>query len=89
MVVNKMVIMCRFYAYLEDKNVLIVSLPEDEEALIPIALSGSALVANIKLLNPGDFLGVSASFVKGNGKFCKIQATRITFMQGPSAGKEA
>lgn len=86
---NKMVIMGRFHSYLEDKNVLIISLPEDDTALIPIALWGKELNENIKLLSYGDLVGVTAYFVKGRGKFCKVQAEKVTFMQGSNAGKEA
>ena len=86
---NKMVIMGRFHSYLEDKNVLIISLPDDNTALIPIVLWGKKLNENIKLLSYGDLLGVTAYFVKGKGKFCKVQAEKVTFMQGSNAGKEA
>lgn len=86
---NKMVIMGRFHSYLEDKNVLIVYLPDDEDALIPITLWGNKLNENIKLLSYGDLVGITASFVKSKGKFCKIQAEKVTFMQGANAGKEA
>ena len=86
---NKMVILGRFHSYLEDKNVLIVSLPDDADALIPIVLFGKKLNENMKLLSYGALVGITAYFVKGKGKFCKIQAEKVTFMQGPDAGKEA
>ena len=89
MTTNKMIIMGRFHSYIEDKNVLIVSLPSDDTALIPIALWGNKLNENIKLLSYGDLVGVTAYFVKSKGKFCKIQAEKVTFMQGANAGKEA
>lgn len=85
---NRMVIMGRFHSYLEDKNVLIISLPEDDTALIPIALWGHKLNENIKLLSYGDLVGVTAHFVKSKGKFCKIQAEKVTFLQGLNAGEE-
>lgn len=84
-----MVLLVRFHSYLEDKNVLIISLPEDEDALVPITLYGNKLNENIKLLSYGDLVGVTAYFVKSKGKFCKIQAEKVTFMQGANAGKEA
>lgn len=78
-----------FHSYLEDKNVLIISLPGDETALIPIVLWGTMLNENIKFLSYGDLVGVTAYFVKGKGKFCRIQAEKVTFLQGEHAGKEA
>ena len=89
MVANRFAIIGRFYSYLEDKNILIISLPEDEDALIPIVLWGNKLNENIKSLSYGDLVGITANFVKSKGKFCKIQADKVTFMQGANAGKEA
>lgn len=85
---NRMVILGRFHSYLDDKNILIISLPEDESALIPITLFGNKLNENIKFLSYGDLVGVTAHFVKSKGKFCKIQAEKVTFLQGPNAGEE-
>lgn len=85
---NRMVILGRFHSYLDDKHILIISLPEDESALIPITLWGNKLNENIKFLSYGDLVGVTGHFVKSKGKFCKIQAEKVTFLQGPNAGEE-
>lgn len=86
---SNMVIVGRIDSYLEDDNLLIVSLLDDEKALIAITLSGTRLNKNIKLLSYRDIVGVKAHFKKGNGKYCNIQADAITLMQGPNSGKEA
>lgn len=77
-----------FYQYLENKSVLILSLSDDPDALVPFSLEGKALNDNMKLLHKGDLVGVTGSFVKGSGKFCRLKASRVTFLQGEHAGKE-
>lgn len=83
---NKFVILGYFHSLLEDKKVLIISLPDDKEALIPFSITKN-FIDNLKLLSPGDLVGVTGSFVKSHGKFCKLQAEKVTFMQGKDAGK--
>ena len=85
---NKFVVLGYFHSLLEDKKVLIISLPDDKEALIPFSITKN-FIDNLKLLSPGDLVGVTGDFVKSNGKFCKLQAEKVTFMQGKNAGKEA
>ena len=85
---SNMVIVGRVDSYLEDDNLLIVSLLDNEKALIAITLSGTRLKENIKFLSYGDIVGVKAHFEKSNGKYCNIQADTITLMQGPNSGKE-
>jgi hypothetical protein len=78
----------RVDSYLEDYDILIVSLLNKKKSLIPITLSGTRLKENIKLLSYGDIVGVKAHFENGNGKYCDIQADNITLMQRPNSGKE-
>lgn len=83
---NKFVVLGYFHSLLEDKKVLIISLPDDKEALIPFSITKN-FIDNLKLLSPGDLVGVTGGFVKSHGKFCKLQAEKVTFMQGKNAGK--
>lgn len=83
---NRFVVLGNFHSVIEDKKVLILSLPEDNEALLPFSITKNT-INNLKLLSPGDLIGVTGAFVRSNGKFCKLQAEKITFMQGKHAGK--
>lgn len=83
---NRFVVLGYFHSLLEDKKVLIVSLPDDSEALLPFSITKN-FIDNLKLLSPGDLVGITGCFVKSNGKFCKLHAEKVTFMQGINAGK--
>lgn len=85
---NRFVVLGYFHSLLEDKKVLILSLPKDRDALLPFSITKN-FIDNLKLLSPGDLVGVTGGFVKSNGKFCKLQAEKVTFLQGEHAGKEA
>lgn len=85
---NRFVVLGYFHSLIEDKKVLILSLPDDSDALLPFSITKN-FIDNLKLLSPGDLIGVTGGFVKSNGKFCKLQAEKVTFMQGTNAGKEA
>lgn len=85
---SSIVIRGRFHSYSEDKNILVVSLHKDSTALVNISLCGTRLKEAMKYLSYGDEVGVLACFVKGEGKYCDIQADKITFMQWPVIEKE-
>lgn len=78
----------RIDSYLEEYNILVVSLLNKKKSLVPVTLSGTRLIENIKLLSYGDIVGVKAHFENGNGKYCNIQADNITLIQGPNFEKE-
>ena len=82
------IIQGRIDSYLEDYNILVVSLLNKKKSLVPVTLADTRLIENIKLLSYGDIVGVKAHFVDGNGKYCNIQADTITLMQKPNSVKE-
>lgn len=82
------IIQGRVDSYLEEYNILVVSLLNKKKSLVPVTLSGTRLIENIKLLSYGDIVGVKAHFVEGNGKYCNIQADTITLKHRPNSGKE-
>lgn len=78
---NRILLTANFHSFLKDKDVLVVFLPKDKDALIPISLCNNNLKKNIHLLSYGDVLQISARFAKSKGKFCKIEIEKIVFEQ--------